>query len=193
MQLWGEFFYLNPMFVIAIAGNDGAGKSTVARSIRELIDPHRDCVIRPLAESLREEIRQFVPPTVDPWQKPTPEWLRDLLKGWGGLRRSQDPEYWIKAWVQGINLRESRPEIAIIDDLRYLNELNFVKERQGMVIFLDRQSRMKAGYELDELKRYADQRILVDPVGKVYASPTLTFHLINDFRLRQGLQSLFSA
>ncbi len=181
------------MFVIAIAGADGTGKSTLARSLRELIAPHCECVIRPFAESLREEVRQFLPPTVDPWQKPTPEWLRDILKGWGGMRRNQNPNYWIDAWAREVNLRDSPEEVAIIDDLRYYNEMGFVKGRQGMVIFYDRPSRMKMGYELDEIKPHADQRILADPDKKSYASSTLVLHLVNDFRVRQGLQSLFSA
>jgi hypothetical protein len=52
---------------------------------------------------------------------------RTLLQFWGGdFRRKQDPEYWIKQVAKQIE--EDNPQIAIITDLRYLNEFQFCME-----------------------------------------------------------------
>ncbi|WP_152034128.1 hypothetical protein [Synechococcus elongatus] len=175
------------MFIIAIAGDDGRGKSTLARNLAELISKEIDCCfIRPFAESLRREVKAFLPSHIDPWQKPTPEWLRDLLKGWGAMRRAEDPDYWIQSWrtaTLGLG------GVAIIDDLRYLNEMNFVQGRHGIVLFLDHGDKRRLGYELSLVRPHADQRFLVDPVAGHYASTEMAYRLIVEFQQRQEVKA----
>lgn len=61
---------------------------------------------------------------------------RSLLQFWGtNLRRSADENYWLKKVAEQI--AEDRPEIALISDLRFLNEVNFIL-KYGEIIRVDR-------------------------------------------------------
>lgn len=52
---------------------------------------------------------------------------RTLLQWWGGeFRRSVDPDYWVKQVKKQI--AKEKPEIALITDVRYPNEIKFVEE-----------------------------------------------------------------
>lgn len=60
---------------------------------------------------------------------------RALLQYWGVMRREQDPDYWVRK-VDSLIFGDA-PEVAIISDVRFLNELEYV-ERNGFAVRLDR-------------------------------------------------------
>jgi hypothetical protein len=61
---------------------------------------------------------------------------RTLLQWWGSeYRRSIDPDYWVRQLAQTIELE--KPEIALITDVRFPNELSFVHEH-GEAVRVDR-------------------------------------------------------
>jgi hypothetical protein len=63
---------------------------------------------------------------------------RTLLQWWGTeFRRSVNPDYWVNKVAQRI--AEEKPEIALITDVRFMNEVNFVR-KYGEVIKIDRPS-----------------------------------------------------
>jgi hypothetical protein len=63
---------------------------------------------------------------------------RLLLQYWGGeFRRSQDPNYWVKRLRQVILAEQ--PQVALISDMRYLNEFNWIKAEGGDTVRIDRQ------------------------------------------------------
>lgn len=52
---------------------------------------------------------------------------RTLLQWWGTeYRRSIDPDYWVKKLAE--RLEKDKPEIALIADMRFPNEMKFVQE-----------------------------------------------------------------
>lgn len=61
--------------------------------------------------------------------------VRKLLQYWGGMRRSQDSDYWIKAMKN--NIKSEPAKNIYITDARFLNEFKAVKELGGILIFLD--------------------------------------------------------
>jgi hypothetical protein len=78
---------------------------------------------------------------------------RTLLQWWGTeFRRSVNPDYWVNKVAQRI--AEEKPEIALITDVRFMNEVNFVR-KYGEVIKIDRPSlpslRGAAGVHASEL------------------------------------------
>jgi hypothetical protein len=61
---------------------------------------------------------------------------RTFLQWWGGnYRRGDDPEYWVRQLEQQIELE--KPQIALISDLRYLNEFSFCK-KHGETVKVER-------------------------------------------------------
>jgi len=61
---------------------------------------------------------------------------RTLLQWWGAeYRRAQDPDYWVKQLAKRIE--EENPEYALITDMRFPNEMQFVKQH-GETVRVDR-------------------------------------------------------
>lgn len=61
---------------------------------------------------------------------------RTLLQFWGTeYRRDADPDYWVKKL--GVRIEREKPEIALITDMRFLNEAAWIKQ-YGEVIKVDR-------------------------------------------------------
>jgi hypothetical protein len=62
---------------------------------------------------------------------------RTLLQWWGTeLRREKDPFYWVKALDN--KLREDAPQFALVPDVRFLNEVFWVKSRGGDTVKVTR-------------------------------------------------------
>lgn len=60
--------------------------------------------------------------------------FRDVLVGLGQLMRTFDADFWVKCAKRKIEQDSDFPEICIFDDMRFPNELNFIKKegsRQG--------------------------------------------------------------
>jgi rRNA maturation protein Nop10 len=62
---------------------------------------------------------------------------RALLQWWGGWRREQDPFYWINALE--LSIIERKPQIVLIDDMRYPNELFWAHSLGGTVVRVQRE------------------------------------------------------
>jgi hypothetical protein len=59
--------------------------------------------------------------------------LRRILQVYGSeYRRFQDPFYWVRA--NGSRIKEEDPQVALITDMRFLNEAFFVKANDGWTI-----------------------------------------------------------
>jgi len=62
---------------------------------------------------------------------------RTLLQWWGTeFRRAQDPDYWVKKTMARIS--EENPEVALISDLRFPNEVEGIRAAGGYVVRVDR-------------------------------------------------------
>ncbi len=63
---------------------------------------------------------------------------RTLLQWWGAeYRRSIDPDYWVNKLIA--RLEKEKPEVALIVDVRFLNEMKFCK-KYGDVIKVERRN-----------------------------------------------------
>lgn len=163
------------MRVIGISGSDGCGKSTLAEAIIHRAGDRFHPVRVPFAEQLRHEVRNLLADDVDVWQKPTPPWLRSLLVGWGGYKRSINPDYWVEAWqglLQFWGTRQTESELlVVVDDVRYRNELSAVQHLGGTVLYLDDagQPDHTLGHELVEVRSMADLGFTINSKAKMWA------------------------
>ena len=72
---------------------------------------------------------------------------RKFLQYWGVFRREENPDYWVKKVAAQV--AEAKPEIALVSDLRFANELFFV-QHYGEAIRIDRPSARTADSHISE-------------------------------------------
>lgn len=156
------------MNVIGIAGRMFAGKSSLAN---ELAKELPNTLKLGFAKAVRDELRAAVfggslpkdlpksvqgniiewlqEPCLDRvtvlWDKPTPQYMRELLQWWGtDYRRAQDPDYWVKRFDKLFCTTMLNRTNIIIDDLRFPNEVEYVRsfdkclDCKGLVLWLER-------------------------------------------------------
>lgn len=117
--------------ILALTGFSKVGKSTLA-------DTMQDYERVSFADVLKHEVTRLLAANdieVNLWGKDKEEW-RWLLVGWGRMRREQDRNYWIKQLYARIAPLDEQS--YVIDDLRYQNELEWVKKHGGLVIGITR-------------------------------------------------------
>jgi len=125
------------MTLIIIAGNDGAGKSHLAKTLCQ--DFHWPNAISPFGDCPRHEVAaRYGLPLAKVYQKPTPPEVRKLLIDWGlekeaELGYKEARQYVIDFWVN----RHGHKPVAVIDDARFVEESNWGRRLGGLVIFID--------------------------------------------------------
>jgi hypothetical protein len=129
-----------PKTIIGICGNARCGKDTMAELIQEVL---ADIGIKSkkinLADSLKDELRDFVDQTlgIDVYTNNTEEKniIRPLLVTWGThVRRKLDEDIWLKKAVE-----KMKDEcVYIIPDIRYPNEMDWLRQHNSYCIFIDR-------------------------------------------------------
>ena len=147
--------------IIGISGKAGSGKDTAAKMLEVLYaNPNisyedfanrkyknfADIQIMHFADILKETVQALF--GIGEWETGTQEgkkvtisWIgktvRELLQEVGqGLRDAVDPNLWIKALFANTEDWSN----YIIADVRYPNELEAIKERNGVLIRIDRNS-----------------------------------------------------
>ena len=135
--------------LVAISGKAGSGKSTLAHLLAERLPGAR---VYSFADALRDEVARefgiprewtkerklelmptdFYCPVCNGWQMERPMLIREVLQEWGAFKRSKDLDYWIKRLDDRIRAEGAR--YAIIDDLRYQNELEWVRASEGVAV-----------------------------------------------------------
>jgi hypothetical protein len=128
------------MSIIGICGNARSGKDTLANLIVEVLE---DINVKSeklaLADELKLECQDFVFKTIgiDVFTENTEEKsiIRPLLVAWGThVRRKIDPDIWINKAAS--KMKSDR--VTIITDIRYPNELSWLRKQDSYCIFVDR-------------------------------------------------------
>jgi hypothetical protein len=121
---------------IGIIGHDGSGKSALAAAIlAEAVRQRLPSARVSLAGELRKEVA--AQGFGDPWQKPTPDHMRALLRAWGWARRVEEGEdYWLNKAVR-VMQQQHRGAVIVTDDVRHLNEARWFSQN-GILVKLDR-------------------------------------------------------
>lgn len=182
--------------LIAISGPDGAGKTHLANSIRRIASDQFDhTIVLEFAEALRRELALVLRSETDAeqghnprtlWEKPTPPWARQLMRGWGDWRRSQASDYWVNLWRDEFqacieSLSEHGDSLLVLNsDLRYFNELTMVHSLGGQCVYLDDASvpEHQLGHQLLDVRAAADVGFTTNSKAKMWADPEAVLEAI---------------
>ena len=65
--------------------------------------------------------------------------VRRLLQWWGTeYRRARDPDYWTKAWGRKVEQYDLARTHILVDDIRFMNEVNVVRGHGGRLVKIER-------------------------------------------------------
>lgn len=119
--------------IIGIAGRIGSGKTTLANFLVEKHGYHK----LSFAAHLRTELAHagFPGDLLD--TKPLPQEIRALMQAYGCAKRYLDVDYWVKKADLSLRLAmDAGRDKFVFDDLRYPNELEWLKKRGGMSVLI---------------------------------------------------------
>ena len=123
------------MKVIAFSGKVGAGKTWCSNYIMRM---DLDTAIASFAGRLKHELITkcgIHASTVN--TKPWPDWLRALAQTYGDAQRAQDQRYFIDTMLTQLEAHWfSDHKLILIDDLRYMNEMQALKDSKRDVTFV---------------------------------------------------------
>ena len=65
--------------------------------------------------------------------------VRRILQWWGTeYRRARDPDYWTKAWGRKAGQYDLSHAHILVDDVRFMNELEVIKATGGLIVKIER-------------------------------------------------------
>lgn len=164
---------MNKYPLIGIAGNATAGKDTLGLHFESFLNELGiKCNRTSFAHALRVEVDDFVRETLgfsaftqEPEQK---KLVRPFLVYWGTeIRRKQNPDH----WIESLELHEDA--VNIVCDVRFPNELDWIKSNGGLSFFVSREKDGKIippanDYELENnkvLRQNVDYSFVWQTVG----------------------------
>lgn len=126
--------------LIGLCGVARCGKDTFFTLAKQYIENKSNifCTKVSFAECLRQEIDETLLHNfnISAWTEDVAEkeLIRDLLVAWSKARKYQDNDYWINK----IKINENN--ISIITDVRYKNEVDYIHNNNGIVIYIQRKN-----------------------------------------------------
>ncbi len=96
--------------------------------------------------------------------------VRRILQWWGTeYRRAQDPDYWTKAWEKKLLEYDLVSTHILVDDVRFINELNIIKKHGGIFIKIERPGFDGANNHSSEnsLDDYSDWHLVIQNDGSL--------------------------
>lgn len=121
--------------IIGISGKKKCGKDTIAEIIQEL---YPNFIITHFADALKLEVAQATGFSVD-YINTHKDNFRLILQGWGTdfRRKIYSDDYWLKKtdeFISPVNIHKD----FIISDVRFQNEVDYVKSHNGILIRVER-------------------------------------------------------
>ncbi len=99
-----------------------------------------------LLQVISETMDMYEYDGMNPWTierlfETKPRLIRALMQNYGTeVRRADDPDYWVKKWSQevGVTKFSGAAEYLFVDDIRFMNEANMVRQFDGLIFRLER-------------------------------------------------------
>ena len=135
LKPWSKTKALHPQMVVGMCGKKGAGKNAVAR----LLTAAYGFKEVSFAYHLRLELLERFPElSMDDLTSVTTKELYRPLMQWYGTeyRRNQDVEYWVNKLRPEVTALLSQGNSVVVTDVRFLNEINFVRNLGGINLWI---------------------------------------------------------
>lgn len=132
------------MLLIGIGHKARQGKDAAAAALLQHAPIDRPAKIYKFADALRKEVMTAIRVMggdaaliegmgCPAWVKVESGKPRTILQWWGtDFRRSQDPQYWVKKLRRTLDTEQ--PDLAVISDVRMLNEAEFIHAAGGYLV-----------------------------------------------------------
>lgn len=186
------------MRLIAFAGPARSGKTTVADIVaKHAIDAGYNVVREAFAGPLKRAAERVGAGKAD-----DPDRYRSLCQRWGAEKRVKEPGFWVRRMKSrltklsqyeaedygNIALPQSyalwKETLVLIDDVRYENEVDLVRETGGVVVFIDPGRRLN----LDEdFRKHESEKMANDVLAGKLERDLFDDMLVNG---RDDLESL---
>ncbi len=96
--------------------------------------------------------------------------VRRILQWWGTeYRRAEDHDYWTKVWEKKLQEYDLTTTHVLVDDVRFVNELNIIKKHGGVFIKIERPGFDGANNHSSEnsLDHYSDWNLVIHNDGSL--------------------------
>lgn len=120
--------------LIGISGKKRHGKDSLCTSLQLRL---KESIRLAFADPLREEVALALGVTVEHIDN-NKYLFREMLQAWGCLRRKFDESYWIEQLDEEWNFPLAARKIIVIPDVRFQNELDYIKSNGGITIRINR-------------------------------------------------------
>lgn len=115
--------------LVGFVANRGVGKSTTARELCELLESNSiPSMVCPMATPVKDVCRSLG------WDGKKDDRGRNLLVTIGNGAREYDSYIWVNRHVKSYNGCDEK--VVIIDDIRYQNEIDYVRNNGGIIVHL---------------------------------------------------------
>lgn len=158
--------------IVGLIGYGRSGKDTLAAQLTE----YKRLAF---ADALKREVGTMLKAVgieVDLHGEDKGAW-RDLLIYWGRKRRETDKHYWLKKVAYDIVRQPD--ERFVVTDVRYLNEAKWIKDHEGVLVYINR-----PGYKAVS----EEEAITIQQILREFEPPIL----VND-GTKQQLEEAFRA
>lgn len=143
--------------IIALTGFKQTGKSTAASYLTKnygfVRHNFKDALIKELEENFPDLLNYFLElyeaDTFEELWTKKPEGVRRLMQNYGTeVRRKDCVDYWVRRWEETLP-----PGDVVIDDCRFVNEAQTVKNLNGIIIRLKRTDITTGGDHISEVEQ----------------------------------------
>lgn len=126
--------------IIAIAGNARSGKDTLGKYISEILNEHKiSTSLNSFAKALKSEVDELLKQTIGisafTENSNEKKIIRDFLVFWGSDFRRKLNE---NVWIDELRKTYDNKSVLIITDLRFENELKWVRDNNGILLYISR-------------------------------------------------------
>ena len=161
--------------LIGFTGLAQSGKSTACNYILEKYPTFvkvgfKDAIVGEMRENfslLLEHMADIYLMSVDELFTKKPPLMRKLMQCYGTeVRRGDDPEYWIKLWMEGVSNCKDNGQDVVCDDVRFLNEAAAILGMGGYLVRIKRPDVTHTGdhqSETEMMELEVDYTIEVEP------------------------------